>query len=313
LYEYRRYDGVTGVIEFDTTLNDVGPVYIATVKDGRYVYRRAEFTKAAQATRRTTPYRTLSDAPPVVRVARASSTGDPADVFRVGCFLPLDHGGASAVHGLEMALADHAGVHPDKVPIELVVRDSRGVWGNNSNALTTLVVDADVLALVGSTERRGTHLMETMAAKLHVPLITLCSDDPTIHAIPLPWVFSVAPSGEVVDEEFAQRFELRFGSEATKEAAMGYDAGQLLINAIRGGDPTRAGLRKKLATAYCRECVSGSFRFDAFGRRVDLADSTGMATLEERSSVIGLTRGDNGGKEAPKCLPVPTSHCRKGD
>ncbi len=299
LYEHRQYDGVTGRIEFDTTLNDIGSVYIATVSDGSHVYQRAEFTKAAQATRSTLPYRTLSDSPPVARVAQVSGTDREQDAFRIGCFLPLDPAGRSAVRGLEMALAEEADTHPDEVPIELVVRDSRGTWGDNSNALTALVVDENVLALVGSTERRGTHLMETLAAKLHLPLITLCSDDPTIHAIPLPWVFSVAPAEEVVDEDFARRFELRFGSQATREAAMGYDAGQLLINAIRSGPPTRPELRQKLAAAPCDECVSGSFRFDAFGRRVDRIDSAQRPAFREKSSVVVTTQGDNGGKGRP--------------
>lgn len=80
---------------------------------------------------------------------------------------------------------------------------------------------------------------------------------------------------------------------------MGYDAGQLLIGAIRGGGHTRVGLRNKLATASCRECVTGSFCFDAFGRRVNAIDSTRMATLEEGSIVTGITPGDNGGNGSP--------------
>ncbi len=298
LHEYDSYAGVTGLIEFDTTLNDIGSVYIATVTEGAYVYELADFAKSARSAQRTIPYRTLAESPPVARVAQVSDTDRIPEAFRIGCFLPHDPTGKSVVRGLRMALAQ-VDTLPGEVPIELIVRDSRGVWGDNSNALTSLVADEDVLALIGSTERRGTHLMETMVAKLHMPLITLCGDDPTIHAIPLPWIFSVAPAGEIVDEDFARRFELQYGSEATKEAAMGYDAGQLLLSAIRGGGTTRAGLRKQLATAVCRECVSGSFRFDALGRRVDLSDVTRMATLEETNSVIGMTRVDKGREGSP--------------
>lgn len=136
-------------------------------------------------------------------------------------------------------------------------------------ALTGLVVEKNVLALVGSTERRGTHLMETMAARLHVPLITLCGDDPTIHAVPLPWVFSIAPAERITDAAFADRFEKRFGAEATVEAAMGYDAGRLLARALRIGRPTRMGLQQRLSETDCDPCASGSFGFDALGRRVD--------------------------------------------
>jgi branched-chain amino acid transport system substrate-binding protein len=299
LYEYRQYDGVTGAIEFDTTLNDIGPVYIVSVTNGRYVYEQADFTKAAQTTPPAAPYRRLSDSPPVVRLALAVDANKERSVLRIGCFLPLDPLGQSVVRGLEMALSEEKAIRPDDVPFELIVRESRGTWGDNANALTTLVADEDVLALVGSTERRGTHLMETLAAKLHIPLITLCSDDPTIHAIPLPWIFSVAPAQKVADEHFARRFESQFGSEATEEAAMAYDAGRLLISAIHGGDPTRTGLRKKLATAHCYECASGSFHFDALGRRVDQLGSAQSDTPGGRRRVISMTRGDTGGERSP--------------
>ncbi len=299
LYEYRSFDGVTGRIEFDTTLNDIGSVYIATVHDGTYAYKLAEFTKTAQGTRGTVPYRTLSDSPPIARVAQTADTMGERETLRIGCFLPLDRLGESAARGLEMALTEEAGVRPNDAPIELLVRDSRGTWGDNSSALANLVVDEGVVALVGSTERRGTHLMETLAVMLHLPLITLCGDDPTIHAIPLPWVFSVAPAHDVLNEDFTDRFKSRFGAEATKEAAMGYDAGRLLIDAIRSGRPTRLGLRQTLAAAYCEECASGSFRFDALGRRVDRDDPARTATFEDGNKIGVVTRGDYGKERSP--------------
>jgi len=297
LHEYRRFDGVTGFIEFDTTLNDIGPVYMATVRDGAFVYERAGFSKAAQSTGGAAPYRTLSEAPPVSRVADVAVLDDRHETFRLGCFLPLDARGQSVVHGLEMALAQDAKVHGDQVSIELVVRDSRGAWGDNAKELTALVVDEKVLALVGSTERRGTHLMETMAARLHLPLITLCDDDPTIHAIPLPWVFSVAPVDEIQDASFAERFEMRFATVATREAAMGYDAGQLLVSAIRGGRPTRAGVQEQLAKAHCHQCVSGAFHFDALGRRVNATRPAPQPTVGGANGVnatMGVMDGSEG-------------------
>ncbi|MFQ5493981.1 MAG: ABC transporter substrate-binding protein [Phycisphaerae bacterium] len=301
LYECRGYDGVTGRIEFDTTLNDIGPVYIATVRDGRYVYQPADFTKTARAGRSPRPYRTLADSPPLVRTARASvgSKNAKPKAIRIGCFLPLDEAGQAAARGLEMALAEEADRQSDHAPIELVTRDSRGTWGEDAGALTSLVADDDLLVLVGSTERRGTHLMETLAAKLHIPLISLCGDDPTIHAIPLPWVFSVAPADDVVDQDFARPFKRWSGSKASGEAAMGYDVGQLLIGAIHGGDTTRTAFRRSLATAVCHDCASGSFRFDGLGRRIDVDDPTQHTEYREQGSVVDTTRGSGGAERDP--------------
>jgi ABC-type branched-subunit amino acid transport system substrate-binding protein len=248
LAAYTHFDGVTGSIDFDTTLNDIGPVYIATVEHGRLVYREANFTKVAQQNIPAPPYRTLADSPPTARSPDRPSAGDP-NAYRIGCFLPLDEAGQAAVRGIEMAFADDASEHPHDKPIELIVRDSRGTWGSGSTALVDLVFEDHALALIGSTERRATHLAEMLAAKMHFPVITLCATDATITQVPLPWVFRVA------SEQSA--------------AAWGYDAGSLVASRIRAGANTRRTLRDGLADRAWNRGVSGTYRFDPLGNRID--------------------------------------------
>ncbi len=268
LYDFTNFDGVTGPIEFDTTLNDIGPVYIATVRNGAFVYRPAEFTKAALNSDAPAPYRSLAQSAPTARTpVRQSDT--VRETYRVGCYLPLDAGGEAALRGIRMALAEDAAHHPDAMPIELLVRDSRAGkategWGENTGALTDLVLSDEVLAVIGSTERRGTHLAEMLAAKFHFPVLSLCPSDATITQIPLPWVFQVASDSIGIDPGFARRFSEKYSIGPDRHAAWGYDAGAVVATNIRRGARDRVSLRNALAsgseeTPFCR--------FDALGNR----------------------------------------------
>ena len=256
LYEYTEYEGVTGRIEFDLTLNDVGPVYIATVENGRLAYRELEFAMvpAGDAPR---PYRTLEQAPPKARSPVRRAAASRGEV-RVGCFLPLDDRGRDVVRGMEEAIAEDSRRNPDRDPIVLVVRDARAAWGDNSPLVDMVTADG-VIAVVGSTERRGTHLAETLAAKIHFPVLSLCADDPTITAIPLPWVFCVARDGEADPD----------AEETNMDFALGYDAASLVVDGIRSGGDSRRELRDTLVQDRWHEGMSGTFRFDALGNRID--------------------------------------------
>ncbi len=302
MYELTRYDGVTGAIEFDVTLNDIGQVYLAEVRGGKFVYRAARFSASDTSARSDARpaeggYRTLAESPPVAR-----SPERALDVVRVGCFLPLDKAGRCAVRGVRLALEDAARRHGDDREIELIVRDARGAWGGESGALVDLVLEHDVAALIGSTERRGTHLAEMLAAKMHFSVVTLTDADPTVHQVPLPWVFSVASVGGGVDRAFSERFSERYAMEADVAAAMGYDAGALVASAIRSGgaDGGRLAIRKALASTAWYEGVSGTFRFDSLGRRVDRESAPDtLSRAKDGTSGLGESLADK-----PPVAPV---------
>jgi branched-chain amino acid transport system substrate-binding protein len=268
LYEYKHFDGVTGPIEFDSTLNDVGPVYLATVQNGRFAYREAKSTSTARADHGPIPYRTLAESPPAVRLSPPPSPNETTPL-RLGCFLPLDDAGQAAVRGMQMALENDAAKHPDERPIKLLVRDARGVWGSNSGSLVDLVFQHEILALIGSTERRGTHVAEMLATKVHFPVVSLCGTDPTITEIPLPWIFCVASQTMKIDPDFVRQYRERHETEPDAFAALGFDAAALLAARIRDGADTRIALQNGLAAETWYRGVSGLFRFDKLGNRVE--------------------------------------------
>lgn len=265
LYECQRYDGVSGAIEFDATLNDVGAVYLATVENGTFAYRPV-------------PYRTLAQSPPSARSPEHAKPA-PGEPLKIGCFMPLDDLGQAVVRGARQALADDAARHPDGPPIQLLVRDAERVWGDDAAALSELVFTENVLALIGSTERRGTHLAQMMAAKAHFPIITLCPDDPTITQIPLAWVFRIAPLPLPDDRNGVQNAEQ--GPESAFYASLGYDAAGLVANRLRAGARSRLTLRNALSGRRCYRGVTGVFGFDPLGNRRECptGDALGRHTV----------------------------------
>lgn len=267
LCEYKHYEGVTGAIEFDATHNDVGSVYIATVENGRFVYEEMELAMNPETPLGIGPYRTLVQSPPKVR-SPDNLTAGSQETIRIGCFLPLDEKGEAVIRGMQFALSEESNQNPQETPIDLVVRDARGAWGDNSNGLVDMVFADNVLALVGSTERRGTHLAEMLAAKFHFPVLSLCADDPTITEIPIPWVFCLAPGENTTGgDSYTDCRRVEVGTDP--DFAIGYDAATLLVKYIREGNHSRKELRDALAGDNWHKGLTGTFRFDELGNRRD--------------------------------------------
>jgi ABC-type branched-subunit amino acid transport system substrate-binding protein len=267
LYECQSYEGVTGPITFDATLNDIGPIYIAIVENGRFSYHEMEFAMGPEEQDHGGAYRAMVQSPPKAR-SPADVAVKSEDAVRIGCFLPLDEKGQAVIRGMHVAIAEDSDRNPEETPIELVIRDARGAWGENSGDLVDLVFADHVLALVGSTERRGTHLAEMIAAKIHFPVLSLCGADPTITEIPLPWVFCLAPDEDMSGRDVrTDRRSRELGTD--RDFALGYDAAALLAERIREGGRSRKELRDALAGDNWHEGLSGTFRFDVLGNRID--------------------------------------------
>jgi ABC-type branched-subunit amino acid transport system substrate-binding protein len=79
----------------------------------------------------------------------------------------------------------------------------------------------------------------------------------------MPWVFCVAP-----------------GDRTSGAHALGYDAAAVTLARIRSGVHSRRGLRDALATGDWHEGMTGTFRFDPLGRRLDPAVYRGQAEGE---------------------------------
>jgi ABC-type branched-subunit amino acid transport system substrate-binding protein len=154
-----QFKGVTGAMEFDPNSKNTVPLYLATVKDGKFVYRRYPMQ---------VPYAKVGENG--VRYNGPAVANAPAGPVRIAVFGPQADRLALLAPGYEVI-----GVASD-VP-----------WGKATDALVHAIYDEHALAVI-ATDRDSSHLAEQLAAKAFVPVITLSSDR-TLTSVNIPWIF----------------------------------------------------------------------------------------------------------------------------
>ena len=203
-----RYKGVTGEMVFDPNCKNIVPMYLATVKSGKYEFRRYPMQL---------PYARVDEKP--VSYNGPPVTDAPQGPVRIGVFGP-DAAQVSA--GLSPLVERHAGRY------SLVPIDSNVPWGKASQELVKLIYQDQALALI-ATDRNSSHLAEQLAVKAFVPLIAISADH-GLTSVNIPWVFRVPPDTNVQEA-------LRCLIDATEKA--GANRGRLretLASGIKVGE-----------------------------------------------------------------------------
>ena len=72
-----------------------------------------------------------------------------------------------------------------------------------------------------------------------------------------------------IDPGFVRQYRQRYEADPDAYATLGFDAAALLAARIRDGADTRIALRNGLAAETWYQGVSGLFRFDSLGNRVE--------------------------------------------
>lgn len=161
-----NYKGVTGDMVFDPNCKNMVPMYLATVHNGKYQFRRYPMQ---------VPYAQVGEGgvnfngPPLADV--------PAGALRIGIFGPDAEGVVARISPL---------LAPYKGRYSLIAVPSDGPWGKASTALVNLIYHHEALGMI-ATGRNASHLAEQLAAKSFVPLIAV-SDDHTLTSVNIPWV-----------------------------------------------------------------------------------------------------------------------------
>jgi len=165
LYSIERYRGVTGEMTFDPNAKNIAPLYLGTVKNGRFTFRRYTMEK---------PYAAVGE-------NGVAYTGpESADVARTPLKIGLFGPGADRLAAtLQIAGYQVAGVASD-VP-----------WGKASTELVRLVYDPSVIGLV-AVGREPAHLAEQIAVKTFLPVIAI-SADRSLTSTNVPWIFRLGP------------------------------------------------------------------------------------------------------------------------
>ena len=193
------YKGVTGDMVFDPNCKNMVPMYLATVRGGKYQFRRYPMQ---------VPYAKVGEngvqynGPPLADA--------PAGALRIGIFGPDAERVAARVSHL---LAPYDGRY------SLVGVPSDVSWGKASTGLVRLIYDDQVLGLI-ATDRDSSHLAEQLAAKSFLPLIAVSADH-TLTSVNIPWVLRL-PADTAIEAALIPFSGgcREVGTESRKAAAM---------------------------------------------------------------------------------------------
>jgi branched-chain amino acid transport system substrate-binding protein len=135
----------------------------------------------------------LSEAP-VVPVSEPSGKAAPgaSSVMKIGVMGPLSGPaagyGRSQLDGVRLAVEEiNAG--PGQLKVELVVVDDEADMSAAGDRVVELVYEDRVSAIIGAINSSVTHVVEMVAAKTRVPMITTTSTDPSITRTGTYWAF----------------------------------------------------------------------------------------------------------------------------
>jgi ABC-type branched-subunit amino acid transport system substrate-binding protein len=165
------YKGVTGEMTFDPNCKNIVPMYLATVRGGKYEFHRygmnAPYAKAAEG---------------AIEYNGPAVADTPAGPLRIGYFGPdAERQAALLAAGMEGYGSRYA----------LTPISSDAPWGKASDALVKLIYDDHALAVIAG-DRNSSHLAEQLAVKAFLPVLALSSDR-SLTSMKIPWIFRLPP------------------------------------------------------------------------------------------------------------------------
>jgi hypothetical protein len=169
LYSTEHYRGVTGEMTFDPNEKNIAPLYLGTVKDGKFTFRRYTMDK---------PYAMVGENGVHYSGPEIPDAAGPE--LKIGLFGPgADKLAATvSIPGFKLS-----GVASD-VP-----------WGKASTELVKLIYDPAVIGLV-AVGREPAHLAEQVAVKTFLPVVAISSDR-ALTSTNVPWIFRIGPDTPV--------------------------------------------------------------------------------------------------------------------
>lgn len=126
--------------------------------------------------------------------AECQNSYDNTDTVPIG--LLVQTAKSSAAHnGADLAIkeANAAGGFNGR-PFVLVARSLEGPWGTGSKEAVSLIFDKKVWALIGSHDGRNAHLVEQVATKSKVVMLSAWAGDPTLSQAFVPWFYNCIPN-----------------------------------------------------------------------------------------------------------------------
>jgi len=257
------------------TVPDSGPSHARTPEDV-LPYRNFQepyhrFFQSASEFRGTGRDDLLSAPPAAVRIGFMGPVGSAPDSDL----------GQQMLEGVRLAIEEaNAEGRYEGIPFELVVRPDSGLWGATSNEMVAFSYAENVLAVIGSVDGANTHIVLRVTLKTEVPMVNTGDTDPTLTETNIPWILRCLADDRQQGYALAHHIFRECG--ITKVAALRVndrhgrfgmakfrDAAALPAARIRDSADIRIALQNGLAAETWYGGVSGLFRFDKSGKRID--------------------------------------------
>ncbi len=102
----------------------------------------------------------------------------------------------AAIQGAELAImqANLSFGGYNGIPFNLVTRSCDGPWGIGSKETVNLIYEDSVCAIIASLNGRNAHLVEQVATKAHIVMLSSRATDPTLSQAFVPWYFRIVPN-----------------------------------------------------------------------------------------------------------------------
>jgi ABC-type branched-subunit amino acid transport system substrate-binding protein len=158
-----HYKGVTGEMSFDPNVKNIAPMYLATLHNGKFTFRRYSMEKE---------YAKVGDGG--VAFNGPALPDIPGPKPKIALFGP-----AAASNNFDIV---H--INPDQP------------WGKAATELTNAILSENVLAIV-AVGRNESHLAEQLAAKLFLPVIAVSADH-DLTSVNIPWIVRAESEAEAL-------------------------------------------------------------------------------------------------------------------
>jgi len=124
------------------------------------------------------------------------SVSSPTTTIKIGLVIP-DPEATAAKNGAELAIreANRKGGYEGR-QFHLIIRSTEGPWGTGSKVSVNLVFDEEVVVIMGSLDGRNAHLVEQVATKTRIALLSAWATDMTLSQAFIPWYFRCVPNDD---------------------------------------------------------------------------------------------------------------------
>ncbi len=208
----------------------------------------------------------------------------PLDEVLLGYFGPSDAAHPEAGDlwcAAELAVeeANRRGGYRGK-PFRVLARWSENPWGSGVGEVVRMVYREKVWAIVGGIDGPSTHLVEQVAVKARIPLLSPASTDKTVNLANVPWMFSLVPGDHLQTPVVAEAIGRRVGD------------GRLVLLSGVGHDS--ALFARELRKALAARDVLLSYHVQCRGTEEEAVQAVGRA-VESRPEAVAVIAGPQQG------------------